>query len=154
MWIQTQQQISYASIMAELSKQPRGVRFWAHQPPSTSKNPTSLHRDPHLAVVLEHSRNQKCIWHLLRLSYSLSVLPAFLNSKNTPSMHQKMQSSHHLGYPTCTATTRTRPAEPAGRDTHTYIKRFQIENRKTDQIWQRLKATGHKLSLQTQLRES
>lgn len=65
-----------------------------------------------------------------------------------------MQSSHHLGYPTRTSTTRTRPAEPAGRDIHTYIKSLQTENRKADQIWQRLKATGHKLSLQTQLHES
>lgn len=49
-------------------------------------------------------------------------------------MHQKMQSSHHLGYPTRITTTRTRPAETVGRDTPTYIKRFHTENRKTDKV--------------------
>lgn len=66
-------------------------------------------------------------------------------------MHQKMQSSHHLGYPTCTTTMRTRPTKTVGRDTPTYIKTFQTKNRKTDKICQRLKETGDKFSSRTEL---
>lgn len=69
--------------MAELSKHSKGGRFSAHQPPTALKNHISSHRDTRLAALSEHSRNYNSICCLLRLSYSLSVLTAFLNRNTT-----------------------------------------------------------------------
>lgn len=146
MLIISRQQISYASIVAELSKHPKGGRFTAHQP-------LTIHIfTPKYQPGCSFRAQQKLQQHLPSIKAPLFTLCAYCfskqkhHSKYTPSKHQKIQSSHQLGYPTCTTTTRPRATKTAGRDTPTYIKRFQTENRKTDKICQKLKVTREKFS--------
>lgn len=116
---------------------------------------TSLHWDTGLAEVLERSRNSNSICCLLRLSYSLAKLTAFLN-RNT-ALKILPVCTRRCSPPTSRVIPRVQPPrEPGLQNQQAEIhlptsKGFKLKTGK--QIQQRLKVTGDKCSSRAELPE-